>query len=200
MTEISDSAEKVDAAKDRDIALARVEWEKKMALIKAWEESEKIKAENKAYKRLSAVESWENTRKASIEAQLMKIEEKMEKKKAEYAEQMKNKIVGIHKEGEEKKATIEAERKEQCLKVEETAEKYRTSGLYQFAVFYPMITYVICTDSVQNGSVNHSGEWSEESSCEMDYTVKNQVGILCKQIMVHGRNTVRYRNEYQSLY
>lgn len=30
-----------------DIALARVEWEKKMALIKAWEESEKIKAENK---------------------------------------------------------------------------------------------------------------------------------------------------------
>lgn len=30
-----------------DIALARVEWEKKLALIKAWEESEKIKAENK---------------------------------------------------------------------------------------------------------------------------------------------------------
>ncbi|CAK9310979.1 unnamed protein product [Citrullus colocynthis] len=125
---ISDPAEKIDAAKDRDIALARVEWEKKMALIKAWEESEKIKAENKAYKRLSAVESWENTKKASIEAQLMKIEEKMEKKKAEYAEQIKNKIVGIRKEGEEKKATIEAERKEQCLKVEETAAKYRTSG------------------------------------------------------------------------
>lgn len=58
----------------------------------------------------------------------MKWKEKMEKKKAEYAEQIKNKIVGIRKEGEEKKATIEAERKEQCLKVEETAAKYRTSG------------------------------------------------------------------------
>lgn len=27
------------------------------------------------------------------------------------------------------------------------------------------------------------------------FTVKNQVSILCRQIMVHGRNTVRYRNE-----
>ncbi|XP_022159796.1 remorin-like isoform X2 [Momordica charantia] len=126
---ISDpSAQKTDASKDRDVALARVEWEKKLALIKAWEESEKIKAENKAYKRLSAIDSWEDGKKASIEAQLMKIEEKMEKKKAEYVEEMKNKIVGIHKQGEEKKAAIEAERREQYLKVEETAAKYRSSG------------------------------------------------------------------------
>ncbi|KAI8546350.1 hypothetical protein RHMOL_Rhmol07G0109900 [Rhododendron molle] len=32
---------------DRDTALARVETEKRMALIKAWEESEKTKADNK---------------------------------------------------------------------------------------------------------------------------------------------------------
>lgn len=30
-----------------DVAFARVELEKKLALIKAWEESEKIKAENR---------------------------------------------------------------------------------------------------------------------------------------------------------
>ncbi|XP_023521231.1 remorin-like isoform X2 [Cucurbita pepo subsp. pepo] len=120
-------SDKLVPPKDRDVALARVELEKKLALIKAWEESEKIKAENRAYKRLSAIDSWENTKKASIQAQLMKLE-KMEKKKAEYGELMKNKIVGIHKQGEEKKATIEAERREQCLKVEETAAKYRASG------------------------------------------------------------------------
>ncbi|XP_023532545.1 remorin-like isoform X2 [Cucurbita pepo subsp. pepo] len=120
-------SDKLVPPKDRDVALARVELEKKLALIKAWEESEKIKAENRAYKRLSAIDSWENTKKASIQAQLMKLE-KMEKKKAEYGELMKNKIVGIHKQGEEKKATIVAERREQCLKVEETAAKYRASG------------------------------------------------------------------------
>ncbi|KGN50121.1 hypothetical protein Csa_000115 [Cucumis sativus] len=128
---ISDSSEKIDAAKDRDIALARVEWEKKMALIKAWEESEKIKAENKAYKRLSAVESWENTRKASIEAQLMKIEEKMEKKKAEYAEQMKNKIVGIHKEGEEKKQPLKQNEKNIASRLRKRQKNIVLQGSYQ---------------------------------------------------------------------
>ncbi|KAK9277758.1 hypothetical protein L1049_007305 [Liquidambar formosana] len=35
---------------DRDVVLARIEREKSLALIRAWEESEKIKAENKTYK------------------------------------------------------------------------------------------------------------------------------------------------------
>ncbi|PRQ17748.1 hypothetical protein RchiOBHm_Chr7g0198371 [Rosa chinensis] len=34
---------------------AEIETEKRLALIKAWEESEKTKAENRAYKRMSAV-------------------------------------------------------------------------------------------------------------------------------------------------
>ncbi|VAH34208.1 unnamed protein product [Triticum turgidum subsp. durum] len=34
---------------DRDLALARVESEKRNSLIKAWEENEKTKAENKGY-------------------------------------------------------------------------------------------------------------------------------------------------------
>uniref|UniRef100_A0A453CFB0 Remorin C-terminal domain-containing protein n=1 Tax=Aegilops tauschii subsp. strangulata TaxID=200361 RepID=A0A453CFB0_AEGTS len=74
-----------------DLALARVESEKRNSLIKAWEENEKTKAENKATKKVSAILSWENTKKANIEAQLKKIEEQLEKKKAEYAEKMKNK-------------------------------------------------------------------------------------------------------------
>ncbi|KAI6672339.1 hypothetical protein NL676_000245 [Syzygium grande] len=77
---------------NRDAELARVETQKKLSLIRAWEESEKTKAENKAQKKLSAIGSWENSKKASIEADLKKIEEKLEKKKAEYAETMKNKI------------------------------------------------------------------------------------------------------------
>ncbi|XP_059661756.1 remorin 1.4-like [Cornus florida] len=114
---------------DRDAVLAKVETEKRLALIKAWEESEKTKAENKAYKKLSTIGAWENSKKASVEAQLKMIEEKIEKKKAEYAEKMNNKIAGIHKAGEEKRAMVEAKRGEDFLKVEETAAKFRAAGI-----------------------------------------------------------------------
>ncbi|KAJ6764384.1 REMORIN 1.4 [Salix koriyanagi] len=120
--------EKTEDSANRDAILERVFTEKKISLIKAWEESEKSKAENKAHKKLSTVASWENSMKASVEAELRKIEEKLEKKKAEYAEKMKNKIAVIHKEAEEKKAIIEAKRGEDLLKAEEMAAKYRATG------------------------------------------------------------------------
>ncbi|XP_030532983.1 remorin-like [Rhodamnia argentea] len=112
----------------RDRELARVETEKRMSLIRAWEESEKCKAENKAHKKLSAIGSWENSKKASVEAELKKIEEKLEKQKAEYVEKMRNKIAFLHKSAEEKRAIIEAKRGEDILKAEELAAKYRAKG------------------------------------------------------------------------
>ncbi|WVZ16024.1 hypothetical protein V8G54_013590 [Vigna mungo] len=114
---------------NRDAVLARVATEKRLSLIKAWEESEKSKAEN--------------NKKASVEADLKKKEvridfiansnkfyvfEQLEKKKAEYAEKIKNKIAEIHKEAEEKRAVIEAKKGEDLLKAEETAAKYRATG------------------------------------------------------------------------
>ncbi|KAL4191613.1 hypothetical protein AMTRI_Chr07g30760 [Amborella trichopoda] len=114
---------------DRDAVLAKVESEKRMSLIRAWEESEKTKAENKCYKKLSSIGSWENSKKAAVEAELRKMEEKLERQKAEYAEKMKNKIALIHKEAEEKRAMTEAKRGEELLKAEETAAKYRATGL-----------------------------------------------------------------------
>ncbi|TKY45169.1 Remorin protein [Spatholobus suberectus] len=113
---------------NRDAVLARVATEKRLSLIKAWEESEKSKAENKAHKKFSAVSAWENSKKAAVEAELKKIEEQLEKKKAEYAEKIKNKIATIHKEAEEKRAIVEAKKGEDLLKAEETAAKYRATG------------------------------------------------------------------------
>ncbi|XP_022141174.1 remorin-like [Momordica charantia] len=113
---------------NRDAVLARVATEKRLSLIKAWEESEKSKAENRAHKKLSEIGSWENSKKAAVEAELKQIEEKLEKKKAEYIEKMKNKIAEIHKSAEEKKAIIEAIRGEDMLKAEETAAKWRATG------------------------------------------------------------------------
>ncbi|KAA8522385.1 hypothetical protein F0562_013254 [Nyssa sinensis] len=113
---------------DRDAVLARLETEKRLALIKAWEDSEKTKAENKAYKKLSAIGAWENSKKAAVEAQLKKIEENFEKKKAEYAEKKNNKVAEIHKAAEEKRAMIEAKRGEDILKVEDTAAKFRAAS------------------------------------------------------------------------
>lgn len=116
------------SSKDRDTALAKVESEKRLALIKAWEDNEKTKAENKALKKLSAVGAWENTKKATLEAELRQIQEELEKKKAEYAEKMKNKMAEIHREAEEKRAMIMAKQGEDVLKVEETAAKFRATG------------------------------------------------------------------------
>ncbi|KAL6911727.1 hypothetical protein ACP4OV_000532 [Aristida adscensionis] len=113
---------------DRDIALAKVETDKRNSLIKAWEENEKAKAENKAAKKISAILSWENTKKAVVEAQLKKKEEELEKKKAEYAEKMKNKKAIIHRKAEENRAMVMAQRGEEVLKAEEMAAKYRATG------------------------------------------------------------------------
>lgn len=113
---------------DRDIVLAKVEQDKKLALVKAWEESEKSKSENKACKKLSDIDSWEKSKKATIEADLKHIEEKLEKKKAQYVEKMKNKIAEVHKLAEEKRAMVEARKGEELLKAEECAAKYRATG------------------------------------------------------------------------
>ncbi|KAJ8536763.1 hypothetical protein K7X08_035164 [Anisodus acutangulus] len=120
--------EKKEGSIDRDTVLARVATEKRLSLIKAWEESEKSKAENKAQKKVSEIAAWENSKKANLDVELKKIEEKLEKKKAEYTEKMKNKIALLHKEAEEKRAMIEAKRGEDLLKAEEVAAKYRATG------------------------------------------------------------------------
>nr|ACG43842.1 remorin [Zea mays] len=112
---------------DRDIALATVEIEKINSLIKAWEENEKAKADNKTAKKQSIILSWENTKKAIIEAELKKKKEELEKKMAEYAEKMKNKKAIIHKKAEEKRAMVMAQHGEEILKTEEMAAKYRAT-------------------------------------------------------------------------
>ncbi|KAK8467491.1 hypothetical protein PHAVU_007G069500 [Phaseolus vulgaris] len=118
----------IEVSVNRDAVLARVATEKRLSLIKAWEESEKSKAENKAHKNISAISAWENSKKAATEAELRKIEEQLEKKKAEYGEKLKNKIATIHREAEEKRAFIEAKKGEDFLKAEETSARYRATG------------------------------------------------------------------------
>ncbi|KAH0974793.1 hypothetical protein GBA52_016692 [Prunus armeniaca] len=78
---------------------------------------------------MSTVELWEDNKKTSVEAELKKIEEKFERKKAENAEKMKNKVAEIHKAGDERRAFIEAKQREQCLRVEETAAKFRSTRI-----------------------------------------------------------------------
>ncbi|XP_074317975.1 remorin 1.4-like [Silene latifolia] len=108
--------------------LSRVEAQKRMSLIKAWEESEMSKIENKAHKKKAVIGAWVKIKEATLEAQLKKIEQCLEKKKAEHAEKMKNKMAMIHKEAEERKAMVEAKHAEHLLKVEEIASKCRATG------------------------------------------------------------------------
>ncbi|RAL54117.1 hypothetical protein DM860_004588 [Cuscuta australis] len=96
---------------NRDIALSKIEDEKRTSFIKAWVDGEKSKIENKA----------------SIEAKLKKIEEEIERKKAEYSEKMKNKVALVHKEAEEKKSLVLCKRSEELLQVKEMRAKFRVS-------------------------------------------------------------------------
>ncbi|KAL0428895.1 UNVERIFIED_CONTAM: Remorin [Sesamum radiatum] len=102
---------------DRDVALAKLEDEKRLSFIKAWEESEKTKVENN----MLSLET-------NIKLNSIHLQEELEKKKAEYAEKMKNKVALVHKQAEEKRAMVEARRGEEILKAEEMAAKYRATG------------------------------------------------------------------------
>lgn len=113
---------------DRDAVLAKLNVEKRLALVKAWEENEKAKAENKFYKAVSTITAWENTKKSAAETKMKRAEEKLEKQKAAYVEKMKNEIAIIHKKAEEKKAMVEAKRGEEFLKAEELSAKYNATG------------------------------------------------------------------------
>ncbi|CAI8589258.1 unnamed protein product [Vicia faba] len=129
--EIGDEGDKKDTkdSTGKDAGLAKIVAEKRLALIKAWEDSEKTKAENRAYKKQSAVGLWEESKKASIEAQLKKFEENLERKKAEFVLRMKNDIAEIHQYAEEKRAIVEAQKREEFLDLEETAAKFRSRGV-----------------------------------------------------------------------
>jgi len=113
---------------DRDAFLTRVATEKRTSLIKAWEENEKAKAENKAVKLLADITSWENSKAAEMEAELKKIHEQLEKKKARSVEKLKNSVAMVHKEAEEKRAAAEARCGEEIVAAEEAAAKYRAKG------------------------------------------------------------------------
>ncbi|RWW49077.1 hypothetical protein BHE74_00044794 [Ensete ventricosum] len=117
-------------------ALARVTTEKRLSLIKAWEENEKVKAENKRRRTIYDAYvfiglKWKNLLKFKTN----NTQEELEKKKAEHAEKVKNKIALIHKEAEEKRAIAEAKRGEEALKAEEKAAKYRATGLTPKRIF-----------------------------------------------------------------
>ncbi|XP_073131231.1 remorin 1.4-like [Henckelia pumila] len=114
--------------KGMDSALARVEMEKRLALIKAWEDNEKTKVDNKAHKKLAAIDAWENTKRALIDAQLKQIEENFENKKGKYGEKMKNKMAIIHKTAEEMRATAAADREHAVFTVEEASASFRATG------------------------------------------------------------------------
>ncbi|KAL8554302.1 hypothetical protein ACS0TY_002475 [Phlomoides rotata] len=128
LTTVTESDAKLTPADVKDIALAKLDYEKKLSFIKAWEDSEKAKADNRAQKRQSKITSWENSKKASLELQLKKMQEQLERKKAKLGEKIKNKEALIHKQAEEKRAVVEARKGEELLQTEETAAKYRASG------------------------------------------------------------------------
>ncbi|KAL5224690.1 hypothetical protein ABZP36_011329 [Zizania latifolia] len=128
---VAGGAEKAAAtggSHERDALLTKVATEKRMSLIKAWEENEKAKADNKAAKKLADIAAWENSKVAEIEAEIKKFNEQLERKKAQQAEKLRNSVATVHRAAEEKRAAAEARRGEEAVKAEAAAAKYRAKG------------------------------------------------------------------------
>ncbi|CAL4917451.1 unnamed protein product [Urochloa decumbens] len=117
-----------DGSRDRDAFLTRVATDKTTSLIRAWEESEKAKADNRAARRLANVTSWENSKVAQMEAELKKIHEQLEMKKAAQAEKLRNSAAAARRAAEEKRAAAVAMRGEEVIRAEEAAARYRATG------------------------------------------------------------------------
>ncbi|XP_002969762.2 remorin [Selaginella moellendorffii] len=111
-----------------DSALAKVQHERTMSNIKAWEESRKAKATNRCAAVIAKIGAWEASQKAGAEAKLKQAEEKLEKKRAALVEKMRNQIAAAHKMAEERRALAHAQEGEEMFKIEETSAKYRAQN------------------------------------------------------------------------
>ncbi|KAF9623941.1 hypothetical protein IFM89_006668 [Coptis chinensis] len=108
--------------------LRRVKTEKKLSLIKAWEDNEKAKADSRAQRTLGAIKLREDTKIADVEAQMKQIEVKLEKQKADAAEELKKKIALISKDTEGRRAMVESLRGKDFFEAEQRAAEYRAKN------------------------------------------------------------------------
>ncbi|KAH7435027.1 hypothetical protein KP509_06G045700 [Ceratopteris richardii] len=113
---------------NKDIVLAKLNQDRVLNLIKAWEDSVKAKSLNRLGKKLAKITAWEKANKARTEAQLQELEEKIENKRASFVETVHNEIAAIHRRSEEERAVAEAKHGEETLKAAEMATKYRACG------------------------------------------------------------------------
>ncbi|KAH7293620.1 hypothetical protein KP509_28G033500 [Ceratopteris richardii] len=113
---------------NRDFTLAKLNKEKVLSLIKAWEENMKKKSQNSYNKKVAKISAWEMSKKARAEANLKASEERIENEKAAYVERTKNRIALVQRVAEEQRALAEALHGQEIVKAEEIAAKCRASG------------------------------------------------------------------------
>lgn len=128
-TEVSPrSASLGGSSLNKDLVMAKLNKDKILLLIKAWEENKKKKSFNRFSKKMAKLEAWEVGKKARAEARLRTSEERLENERAACLERARNKIALVQKIAEEQRALAEARHGRQVLKAEETAAKCRASG------------------------------------------------------------------------
>ncbi|KAI5065387.1 hypothetical protein GOP47_0020082 [Adiantum capillus-veneris] len=122
------SASMAGSSLNKDLVMAKLNKDKVLLLIKAWEENKKKKSFNRFSKKMAKLEAWELGKKARAEARLRTSEERLENDRAACIEKARNKVALVQKIAEEKRALAEAHHGKQVLKAEETAAKCRASG------------------------------------------------------------------------
>eukprot|EP00250_Pteridium_aquilinum_P013520 c21388_g1_i1 orf=146-787(+) len=122
------SASVAGSSLNRDLVLAKLNKEKVLSLIKAWEENMKRKSQNSYNKKVAKISAWEVAKKARAEATLRTSEERLENEKAAWVERMRNKVALVQRIAEEQRALAEAHHGQEVLKADEIAAKCRASG------------------------------------------------------------------------
>ncbi|CAL4917452.1 unnamed protein product [Urochloa decumbens] len=146
-----------DGSRDRDAFLTRVATDKTTSLIRAWEESEKAKADNRqkkpplcCYMMMLCVCSFHESdclnflcpgraarRLANVtsweNSKVAQMEAELKKihlemKKAAQAEKLRNSAAAARRAAEEKRAAAVAMRGEEVIRAEEAAARYRATG------------------------------------------------------------------------
>lgn len=117
-----------ELALQKEVALQKVKRDKIEAKAVAWEEAKMAKVDNRFKREEAIIDAWENEQKVKANIEMKKVERKLEEKRAKAFEKMQNEIAIAHRKAENRRAVAEARRGSAKAKIAEVTDKIRSLG------------------------------------------------------------------------
>jgi len=114
----------------KELALQKVKRDEIEAKAVAWEEAKMAKVDNRFKRDEAIIGAWENEQKVKANIKMKKVERKLEEKKAMAFEKMQNEIAKAHKKEANRRAVAEARRGAAKAKISEASDRIRSLGRF----------------------------------------------------------------------